>query len=87
VGSAQASGREQDHVVAKAGGHLKALKPNHCGARKWRNGSGHPETRWKIVSKHARPLPGTPTVGVLTSGVAPMSEFICVLPLPDGDAR
>jgi hypothetical protein len=26
-------------------------------------------------------------VGVLTRGVTPMSEFVCVFPLPNGDAR
>jgi len=37
--------------------------------------------------KYTEPLPGTPTVGVLTSGVTPTSEFVCMFSFPNGDAR
>ena len=39
------------------------------------------------MKKHAIPLPGTPTLGVFPTRVTPTSEFVCVLPLPDGDAK
>jgi len=47
-------------------------------------------TRKKVEKssvKHVGPLPSAPTVGVLTLGATPMSEFLCMFPFPDGDAR
>jgi len=87
VGPLRSSGREKNHVVAKACGHeLEDPKPDHRGAWNRQNRGSHPKNRRKIVSKHVGPLPSAPTVGVLTQGVTPMSEFMCVFSFPDGDA-
>jgi len=50
--------------------------------KEWKSGK-----EWEIDEKHAGPQPGAPTVGVFSTGVTPTSEFVCVLPFPDGDAK
>ena len=56
--SSWSSDREQDHVIAKTGGHeLEAPEPNHRGAWNRRNESGHLERNGEIGERTRR----TPT--------------------------
>ena len=80
--------REQDHVVAGTGGHeLEAPKPNHRGARDRRNESGHSRMRWEVVKNTQDPYLVRQLSVFSPRGVTPTSEFVCVPPFPDGDAK
>jgi len=88
AGSSQSFDREQDHVIAGADRHeLETPKPNHRGARNRRSESGHLERSGKSVKNTQDPYLARQLSVFSPRGVTPTSEFVCVLPFPDGDAK
>jgi len=88
AGSSRSFDREQDHVVAGASRHeLETPKPNHRGVRNQRSESGHLERIGKSVKNTQDPYLARQLSVFSPRGVTPTSEFVCVLPFPDGDAK
>jgi len=88
AGSSRFFDREQDHVVAGASRHeLKTPKPNHRGARNRQGESGHLERNGKSMKNTQDPYLARQLSVFSPRGVTPTSEFVCVLPFPDGDAK
>jgi len=88
AGSSRSFDREQDHVIAGASRHeLKAPKPNHGGARNRRSGGGHLERSGKSMKNTQDPYLARQLSVFSPQGVTPTSEFVCVLPFQDGDAK
>ena len=75
--------RSQNRWTWTRGSRTKSPWSVGSAKREWPSGR-----RWGVGEKHAGPLPGAPTVGVLPpGGVTPTSKLVCVFPVPDGDAR
>ena len=88
AGSSRSFDREQDHVIVGTSRHeLEAPEPNHRGARNWRDESGHVERNGKSVKNIQDPNLACQLLVFSPRGVTPTSEFVCVLPFPDGEAR
>jgi len=86
--SSRSFDREQDHVIAETGRHeLEAPEPNHRGARNRRKKSGHLEKDGKSVKNTQDPYLAHQLSVFSPWGSHQRVKLVCVLPLPDGDAR